>query len=103
MENTEEDNTADKGMYQGLVEKLIYFSHTRPNVAFAVSLVIQLMHWPMKIHLYIAFRIVQYLKGTLGRGILFERNKSVGLKHMPMPIIQGQLYIKDQLHVIALS
>jgi len=33
------------------------------------------MHQPKDAHLQVAFRIVQYLKGTLGRRILFKRNK----------------------------
>nr|KYP51611.1 Copia protein [Cajanus cajan] len=53
-------------MYQRLVGKLIYLSHTTPDVAFAVSLVNQFMHQPKEIHLQAALRIVQYLKGTNG-------------------------------------
>lgn len=44
--NAEEDIAVDKEMYQRLVGKLIYLSHTRPDVAFAVSLVSQFMHQP---------------------------------------------------------
>jgi hypothetical protein len=36
MGNTE-DIAVDKEMYQMLVGKLIYLSHTRPDVAFALS------------------------------------------------------------------
>ncbi|XP_068483246.1 uncharacterized mitochondrial protein AtMg00810-like [Phaseolus vulgaris] len=78
--SAEEDNVADKEMYQRLVGRLIYLSHTRPDIAFAVSLVSQFMHQPKEAHLQAALRIVQYLKGTLGRGILFKRNKSVRLE-----------------------
>ncbi|KAK2354846.1 putative mitochondrial protein [Trifolium repens] len=78
--NAEEDIAVNKEMYQRLVGKLIYLSHTRLDVAFAVSLVSQFMHQPKEIHLQAALRIVQYLKGTPGRGILFERNGSVGLE-----------------------
>ena len=78
--NTEEDTAVDKEMYQRLVGRLIYLSHTRPDVAFIVSLVSQFMHQPKEIHLQAALRIVQYLKGTLGRGILFERNENANLE-----------------------
>ena len=37
--------------YQKLMGKLIYLSHTRPNIAFVVSLVSQFMHSPYKKHL----------------------------------------------------
>ena len=34
----------DKGRYQRLVGRLIYLSHTRPDIAYAVSVVNQFMH-----------------------------------------------------------
>jgi len=80
LESAEEDNAVNKEMYQRLVGRLIYLSHTRPDIAFAVSLVSQFMHQPREAHLQAALRIVQYLKGTPGRGILFKRNKSVALE-----------------------
>lgn len=57
-----------------MVGKLIYLSHTRPDIAFAVSLVSQFMHSPREVHLQASHRILQYLKGTPGRGILYKRN-----------------------------
>jgi len=38
------------------------------------------MHQPKEIHLQAALRIVQYLKGTPGRGIWFEQNGSMRLE-----------------------
>ena len=37
---------ADRGQYQRLVGKLIYLSHTRPDIAYAVGVVSQFMHQP---------------------------------------------------------
>jgi hypothetical protein len=54
LRNAEEDIKVDKEMYQRLVGKLIYLSHTRPDVAFAVSLVSQFMHQPKETHLQAA-------------------------------------------------
>lgn len=67
-------------MYQRSVEKLIYLSYTRLDDAFVVSLVSQFMREPKEIHLQVALWIVQYLKGTPSRRILFEQNRSVGLE-----------------------
>ena len=36
----------EKGRYQKLVGRLIYLSHTRPNIAYVVSMVSQFMHSP---------------------------------------------------------
>ena len=38
----------DTTRYQKLVNKLIYLSHTQPNIAFAISVVSQYMHSPLK-------------------------------------------------------
>ncbi|XP_057518488.1 uncharacterized mitochondrial protein AtMg00810-like [Amaranthus tricolor] len=37
---------ADRGQYQRVVGKLIYLSHTRPNIAYAVGVVSRFMHQP---------------------------------------------------------
>jgi len=54
-----------------LIGKLIYFSHTRPNIAYVAGAVSQFMHNPKEARLKIVYRILQYLKATSGRGILF--------------------------------
>lgn len=38
------------------------------------------MHSPKEVHLQATHRILQYLKGTPGRGILFRRNKGLALE-----------------------
>ena len=45
-----EGGPVDKESYQRLVGKVIYLSHTRPDIAFAVSLVSQYMHAPCPGH-----------------------------------------------------
>jgi len=70
----------DKGLYQRLVGKLIYLSHTRPDIAFDVSVVSQFMHDPREMHLQAVNRILQYLKGSPGKGILFKRGGNMVLE-----------------------
>lgn len=64
---------ADRGRYQRLIGKLIYLSHTRPDIAYAVGVVSQFMHLPQTDHMEVALRIVKYLKGTVGHGVLFKK------------------------------
>jgi hypothetical protein len=47
----------NKERYQRLVGKLIYLSHTRPDIAYAVSVVSQFIHSPKKEHLEAVMRI----------------------------------------------
>ncbi|KAI3703311.1 hypothetical protein L1987_73276 [Smallanthus sonchifolius] len=63
---------ADKERYQRLVGKLIYLSHTRPDIAYAVGAVSQFMHQPQVAHMEAVQRILKYLKGTTGHGVLFK-------------------------------
>ncbi|XP_070672606.1 uncharacterized mitochondrial protein AtMg00810-like [Malus domestica] len=60
--------------YQRLVDKLIYLTITRPNIAYAVSLVSQFMHAPSMDHMKIVHRVLRYLKGSIGRGIIMRNN-----------------------------
>lgn len=67
---------ADKGRYQRLVGRLIYLSHTRPDIAYAVSMVSQFMHAPGLEHMDAVYRILRYLKGTPGKGLHFRKSES---------------------------
>ncbi|KAK2974430.1 hypothetical protein RJ640_011327 [Escallonia rubra] len=75
-----EGEPTDKGMYQRLVGKLIYLSHTRPDIAYAVSVVSQFMQNPKDVHLHAVYQILQYLKGSPGRGILFRKGTNMELE-----------------------
>jgi hypothetical protein len=64
----------DKRRFQRLVGRLIYLSHTRPDIAYAVSVVSRYMHDPRIGHMNAISRILRYLKGCPGKGILFSNH-----------------------------
>ena len=68
------DKVVNRDQYQRLVGRLIYLSHTRPIIAFVVSIVSQYMHSLGEEHFEVAYRILKYLKRKLGRGLLFENH-----------------------------
>ena len=74
---TESDGKpVDRERYQRLVSRLIYISHTRPDIAFVVNMVSQYMHSPKEIHLEAVYKILKYLKGSPRRGLFFKKSDS---------------------------
>ena len=70
----ESGELVEKENSQKLVGKLLYLCHTRPDIAFAVSIVSRYMHEPRTGHLDAVYRILRYLKGTPGKGLWFRSN-----------------------------
>ncbi|RVW74918.1 Retrovirus-related Pol polyprotein from transposon TNT 1-94 [Vitis vinifera] len=79
LEESDGSAPVDKGRYQRLVGKLIYLSHTRPDIGFSVSVVSQFMNNPTEKHMTAVIRILRYLKMTPGKGLFFQRttNKEI--------------------------
>ncbi|RDY07283.1 putative mitochondrial protein, partial [Mucuna pruriens] len=76
----EEGPIIEKSQYQRLVGKLIYLSHTRLDIAYVVSMVSQFMHDPRERHLQAVERILQYLKASLGKGLLFRKEGTLSME-----------------------
>ena len=53
---------------------LIYLSHTRPDISYAVGVLSRFMHLPQIPHMEVVIRILRYLKGTSSRGVFFGKN-----------------------------
>ena len=70
----------DNGQYQHLVGKLIYLSHTKPNISYVVGVLSQFMHDPRVIHQQAARKVLAYLKGTIGMGLLYKQGESLGVQ-----------------------
>nr|XP_028952494.1 uncharacterized protein LOC114822323 [Malus domestica] len=70
----------DKGTYQRLVGRLMYLAHTRPDLAYALSVVSQYMHDPGEQHMNTVMRILRYFEGKSGQRILFKRNNDFSIE-----------------------
>ncbi|KAH9754441.1 hypothetical protein KPL71_015444 [Citrus sinensis] len=72
---TSDQVPVDKGRYQRLIGRLMYLSHTRPDLAYALSVISQFMHNLGEQHMKAVMRILRYLKTNPGKGILFSKNE----------------------------
>ncbi len=71
---------ADARRYRSLVGRLIYLTHTRPDIAFFVGLISRFMHAPTKHHLGAAKRILKYVAATRDFGIWYVKAPKVQLQ-----------------------
>eukprot|EP00253_Pinus_taeda_P023523 PITA_23523 len=62
----------DATLYRQLVGKLLYLTHTRPDLSFAVGLVARFMQNPRESHWKAAKRILRYVRGTVQFGIHYS-------------------------------
>ena len=62
----------DPGRYRRLVGRLNYLTITRPDISFPVSVVSQFLQSPCDSHWDVMIRILRYIKGTPGQGVLYE-------------------------------
>ncbi|KAL5544927.1 hypothetical protein UlMin_008711 [Ulmus minor] len=65
--------------YRRLIGKLLYLTITRPEISFSVNTLSQFMQEPRKPHLEAIHRILRYLKGSPGQGLLFPSDSDLSL------------------------
>lgn len=73
--NKDEHGTpVDSTRFKSMVGGLRYLVHTRPDIAYAVGVVSRFMERPTEMHLNAVKRILRYIKGTLGYGLVYSKD-----------------------------
>lgn len=67
-----DDLFVDQRMYRSLIGKLLYLTHTRPDICFSVSYLSRVLNQPSNAHFSAAKRVVRYLAGTRDYGLWFS-------------------------------
>ncbi|XP_018621898.1 uncharacterized mitochondrial protein AtMg00810-like [Nicotiana tomentosiformis] len=67
----------DRRVYQRLIGRLLYLAITRPDISFAVQVLSQFMNAPKQSHYEATVRVVKYVKGSPGQGLLMS-SKATG-------------------------
>ena len=62
-----------------LVGSLLYLTHTRPDLSYAVSVIASYMHQKHEIHWKAAKNILQYVQGTKSFGVQYATSSSLEL------------------------
>lgn len=70
---------SDPESYRRLVGRLIYLTITRPELSYSVHTLAQFMQDPKEDHWHAALRVLHYLKGHPGQGLLLSTQSSLQL------------------------
>ncbi|GJS13403.1 putative RNA-directed DNA polymerase [Tanacetum coccineum] len=70
----DDKNLSNMSSYQKLTGKLMYLTISRPDIAYVVHKLSPVMHSPKQSNLRLAFKVLRYLKGSPGKGILYEKS-----------------------------
>jgi len=62
----------DATLYRQLVGKLLYMTHTHPDLSFDVGLIYRFIQNPQEIHWKETKRILHYVRGTIQFGIHYS-------------------------------
>lgn len=74
-EEFKHDVLADQGKYQRIIGKLLYLTVTRPDIAYSVQTLSQFLQQPKQSHMNAAIRIIRYIKGKPGQGLLMSSKR----------------------------
>ncbi|GAA0172664.1 transmembrane signal receptor [Lithospermum erythrorhizon] len=77
--NSTSDLLHDSEHYRCLVGRLLYLLFTRPDLSFAVHILSQFLREPRQDYWSTALRVVKYLKGSPGQGILLGAESNLKL------------------------
>ena len=66
--------------YRSVIERLLYLTHTRPDIAYIVSKLSQLLDTPTIEHMLTGLHVLKYLKQSLGQGLPYSSNSPLKLK-----------------------
>ncbi|XP_043710586.1 uncharacterized protein LOC122659549 [Telopea speciosissima] len=70
---SDDTDFSDPHQYRCLVGRLIYLTVTRLDISFVVGVISQFMQTPKQVHWEAACRILRYLKGAPGKGLVYHR------------------------------
>ncbi|KAH9659734.1 protein kinase domain-containing protein [Citrus sinensis] len=80
LSSTDGNLLSNPSSYRRLIGWLIYLTVTRPDIVFAVHVLSRFMHEPQTTHMDAAIRVLRYLKGSPGKGILLSSTSDLHIR-----------------------
>ncbi|GAU40777.1 hypothetical protein TSUD_26570 [Trifolium subterraneum] len=71
---------SDPTVYRRLIEKLLYLTHSRPEISYAVSKLSQFLDCPTDAHMLAGLHVLNFLKNNPGQGLFFSSSSPLTLK-----------------------
>jgi hypothetical protein len=79
LEDRKETPLVDSTLYRQLVGSLLYLTHCRPNLSYAVGAVSKFMQEPHELHWKVAKHILRYVQGTITFRIHYAADSTLDL------------------------
>ncbi|GKC43676.1 retrovirus-related pol polyprotein from transposon TNT 1-94 [Tanacetum coccineum] len=79
LDKSEDQPKVDRSRYRRIVGRLLYMQATRPDIAYAISILSQFVSDPRQPHMDVVHHVLRYLKSTHGQGVLFPRTGGFNL------------------------
>ncbi|XP_031286369.1 uncharacterized protein LOC116145064 [Pistacia vera] len=70
---------SDPTLYRTIIGSLVYLTITRPDIAYVVHVVSQIVASPTTVHWAVVLHILQYLRGTVFQSLLLPSTSSLEL------------------------
>ena len=72
LEEADSSPMVNNTLYRQLIACLLYLTHTRPDISYAVNVASRYMDQPHEIHWKAAKRILNFVQGTRTHGIFYK-------------------------------
>ncbi|CAA7043502.1 unnamed protein product [Microthlaspi erraticum] len=79
VQDSQEPVIDDVKLYRRLVGKMMYLTITRPDITYAVTRLCQFASAPKQSHLKSAYKVLHYLKGTIGLDLFYSAESTLVL------------------------
>ncbi|CAJ2665920.1 unnamed protein product [Trifolium pratense] len=80
LHNTSGTLLSDPTAYRRLIGRLLYLTHSRPEISYAVSKLSQFLSAPTNEHMLAGLHVLKYLKNSPGKGLFFSSSSSLSIK-----------------------